>query len=96
MVTLQRDAEVGSHTLTWMRRIDEKLDRVIEILLRHETRLGRVERDVNEVKSDQILLENCLLNQMNEVLTITRRIDELTQKIDERLPPLDMNHNPAR
>ncbi len=64
----------------------------IEILSRHETRLGRIERDLNEVKSDQVLLENRLLNQMNEIPGATRRIDELASKIDERLPPSEPAH----
>lgn len=93
-MTTQTDSDVASHTLKWMRRIDEKfdrteakLDRVIDVLLRHETRLGRIERDLNEVKSDQVLLENRLLNQMNEILAATRRVDELASKIEDRFPP---------
>jgi monothiol glutaredoxin len=65
--------QVANVTFAYLRRIENQLTKVMEILLRHETRPGRVERDigevkrdVGEVKSDIVLLENRLLTQMNE------------------------------
>ena len=67
---------VASHTLVLLRTMDRKLDHVIETLSRHDVRLGRLERDVAEVKSDLVLLENRLLTQTNEILRIEHRLDE--------------------
>ena len=67
---------VASHTLVLLRTMDRKLDHVIETLSRHDVRLGRLERDVAEVKSDLVLLENRLLTQTNEILRIVHRLDE--------------------
>ncbi|WP_293810372.1 hypothetical protein [uncultured Bosea sp.] len=67
---------VASHTLVLLRTMDRKLDHVIETLSRHDVRLGRLERDVAEVKSDLVLLENRLLTQTNEILRIVYRLDE--------------------
>ncbi len=68
--------QVANHTFAYLRRIEKQLATVTEVLLRHETRLGRIERDVGEVKSDIVLLENQLLNRMNEILGIVRKVDE--------------------
>ena len=71
---------IASHTLAYLRRNEKRLEQMWEILLRHDTRLGRIERDVNEVKSDQVLLENRLLTQTNEILTVVHRIAEHQQR----------------
>ena len=49
---------------------------VIETLGRHDVRLGRLERDIGEVKSDLVLLENRMLTQTNEILRIVHRLNE--------------------
>lgn len=67
---------VASHTLVLVRTMDRKLDHVIGTLSRRDVRLGRLERDVAEVKSDLVLLENRLLTQTNEILRIVHRLDE--------------------
>ncbi len=43
----------------WMRRMeqkadrtDDKVDRVLEIMARNEIRMGRIERDLSEIKLD--------------------------------------------
>jgi hypothetical protein len=78
---------LASHTLAYLRRIEKRLEQMWEVLLRHDTRLGRIERDVNEVKSDQVLLENRVLTQTNEILTVVHRIDEHQQRLDQIDPP---------
>lgn len=85
------DAEkVASLTFASLRRIEKSLDLVMETLLRHDTRLGRVERDVGElrrdlgelrrdiaeVRSDLVLTENRILTQANEILRIVHRLDD--------------------
>jgi hypothetical protein len=54
-------------TLVHLRRIDQTLQRMFKVLERHDTRLGRIERDIAELKSDQILTENRMLNRVNEI-----------------------------
>jgi hypothetical protein len=49
---------------------------VSEVLLRHETRLGRIERDFGEMKSDLVMLENQILSRMNGIFNVTRMIEE--------------------
>ncbi len=70
--------EVANLTLAHLRRIESQLAKMMDVMLRHETRLGRIERDVNEVKSDLVLLENRLLTQTNELLQLVQRMDEST------------------
>ena len=41
---------VADVTLMHLRRMDQTLSRVLEVLERHETRMGRVERDLLELK----------------------------------------------
>ena len=83
---------VASHTLAYLRRIEKRLEHVWEVLLRHDTRLGRIERDVNEVKrdvnevkSDIVLLENRTLTQANEILGFVREIQTVDGKLDQVL-----------
>ena len=84
--------QIASHTFAYLRRIEKKIESVdaqvqsvSSILLRHETRLSRIERDIGEVKSDLVLLENQILNRMNEIFQVTRRLDGH----EERLAKLD-------
>ena len=62
---------VADLTLAHVRKIDQTVSRIWEALNRHDTRMGRVERDllelkrdIGELKNDQILMENRLLNRM--------------------------------
>ena len=62
---------VADLTLAHVRKIDQTVSRIWEVLERHDTRMGRVEReilevrrdigelkrDIGELKSDQILME---------------------------------------
>ena len=62
----QYDAgKVASHTLALLRSLDKKVDLVLETQGRHTERLGRLERDLTEVKSDIALLENKVLSAPN-------------------------------
>jgi hypothetical protein len=80
---------VADLTLAHVRKIDQTLSRVWEVLERHETRMSRVERDVlelkrdiGELKSDQILMENRLLNRMDEILKLTTRVEGHNRRLD--------------
>lgn len=70
------DPTVANHTLVLLRSMDRKLDHVIETLGRHDVRLGRLERDLGEVKTDLVLIENRMLPQTNEILRIVHRLDQ--------------------
>ena len=67
---------VADLTLMHLRRMDQSLSRVLEVLERHDIRLGRIERDILEVKNDQISMENRLLNRLNEILDLDRRVED--------------------
>ena len=76
-------AKVASHTLAFLRSLDRKMDLVLETQARHTERLGRLERDVaevrrdlTEVRSDIALLENKTLSAQTEILTILHRLDQ--------------------
>ena len=96
---------VADLTLAHVRKIDQTVSLIWEVLNRHDTRLGRVERDflelrrdigelkrdIGELKSDQILMENRLLNRMDETLTLRARIEDH----DERLDALEARFEPT-
>src|SRR5262245_26705205 len=89
--------QVASFTLAYLRRLDKNVNTVMEILLRHDTRLGRVERDIGELKrdisevkrdigevnSDIVLLENRILTQANENLRAVEQLDEHQRRLDK-------------
>jgi hypothetical protein len=68
-------AKVASHTLAYLRSHDKKLDLILETLNRHTERLGRLERDISEMKGDIALLENKVLTAQTEMLGILHRLD---------------------
>ena len=79
---------VADLTLMHLRRIDQTQSRILEVLERHETRLGRIERDVldvrrdiGELKSDQVLMENRMLSRMNEILRLAERVDDHEERL---------------
>ena len=85
--------QIASVTFAYLRRIENQLGKMMEVLLRHETRLGRVERDIGEVKrdigevkSDVVLLENKMLTQTNEIIAVVQRVDEQTRRLDTVAP----------
>ncbi len=85
--------QVASATFAYLRRIENQMKPMMEVLLRHDTRLGRVERDigevkrdVGEVKGDIVLLENKMLSQTNQILSVVERIDEHQRRLDSVSP----------
>jgi hypothetical protein len=75
-------------TLMHLRRMDQTMSRVLEVIERHDVRLGRIEKSILEIKSDQILMENQLLNRMNEILDVVRRVDEHQERLDRLEQPI--------
>ena len=93
---------VADLTLAHVRKIDQTVSRVWEVLERHDTRMGWVERDllelkrhigevkrdIGELKSDQILMENRMLSRMNEILDLARRVDEHDRRLETLEQPV--------
>jgi septal ring factor EnvC (AmiA/AmiB activator) len=76
-------AKVASHTLAFPRSLDRKMDLVLETQARHTERLGRLERDVaevrrdlTEIRSDIALLENKTLSAQTEIVSILHRLEQ--------------------
>ncbi len=90
-------AKAASHTPAFLRSLDRKMDLVLEAQARHTERLGRLERDVSEVrrdpteiKSDIALLENKTLSAQTEIVSILHRLEEaatLSSEHSEVAPP---------
>jgi predicted nucleic acid-binding Zn-ribbon protein len=90
-------AKVASHTLAFLRSLDRKMDLVLETKARHTERLGRLERDVaevrrdlTEVRSDIALLENKTLSAQTEIVSILHRLEQpsaLSTEHVEAAPP---------
>lgn len=85
-MTSEKDENPDSHTFAYFRKLERLIEqgnntteRVLETLLRHDTRLGRIERDISEMKSDMVLMENQMLNRMNEILDLTRKIEDIRE-----------------
>ena len=87
---------VADLTLAHVRKIDQTVSHIWEVLQRHDTRMGRVERDVlelrrdigelkrdvGEVRSDQVLMENRLLSRMDDIMKLTARLEEHDQRLE--------------
>jgi predicted nucleic acid-binding Zn-ribbon protein len=87
-------AKVASHTLAFLRSLDRKMDLVLETQARHTERLGRLERDVSEVRrdlteirSDIALLENKTLSAQTEIVSILHRLEEAAKLSSEHSAP---------
>ena len=91
-------AKVASHTLAYLRSLDRKVDLVLETQARHTERLGRLERDVaevrrdlTEIRSDIALLENKTLYAQTEIVSILHRLEGAAAPSGEHLeaaPPI--------
>jgi acetylglutamate synthase len=84
-------AKVASHTLAFLRSLDRKMDLVLETQARHTERLGRLERDVaevrrdlTEIRSDIALLENKTLSAQTEIVSILHRLEQAAAPSTER------------
>ncbi|RXH37243.1 MULTISPECIES: hypothetical protein [Bradyrhizobium] len=64
-------AKVASHTLAFLRSLDRKMDLVLETQARHTERLGRLERDVAEVRRDLTEIKSDIALPENKTLTAT-------------------------
>jgi chromosome segregation ATPase len=78
-------AKVASNTLAYLRSLDRKIDVVLQTQARHTERLGRLERDVaevrrdlTEVRGDIALLENKTLSTQTEILSILHRLEQVS------------------
>jgi multidrug resistance efflux pump len=84
-------AKVASHTQAFLRSLDRKMDLVPENQARHTERLGRLERDVadvrrdlTEIRSDIALLENKTLSAQTEIVSILYRLEQAAAPSIER------------
>jgi|tagenome__1003787_1003787.scaffolds.fasta_scaffold19317865_1 hypothetical protein len=86
--------QVASITFAYLRRIENQLGKVMEVLLRHDTRIGRVERDVGEVKRDIAELKSEIMRDIrelksdmmvmeNRLLTQSNEILTVVQRVDD-------------
>ena len=85
--------QFASATFAYLRHIENQMKQMMVLLLRHDTPLGRVERDISEVKrdvgelkSDIVLLENKMLSQTNQILAVVERIDEHQHRLNTISP----------
>jgi hypothetical protein len=81
------DAEavrVADFTHAWMRRVDDKLDKILEVPVRHEARITRLERDVSEVKLDFGSLDGRLLSLRTDKLRIADSVDAMNLKLEAK------------
>jgi hypothetical protein len=80
---------VADLTLAHVRKIDQTVSFIWEVVQRHDTRMGRIERDllelkrdIGELKSDQVLMENRLLNRMDENLKLRTRVEDHDERLE--------------
>jgi hypothetical protein len=80
---------VADLTLAHVRKIDQTVSFIWEVVQRHDTRMGRMERDllelrrdVGELKSDQVLRENRLMNRMDENLKLRTRVEDHDERLE--------------
>ena len=73
----------------WMRRMEQKADRtddrvdgILEILARNEVRMGRIERDVSEVKLDFSSFDARLVSFTTEMLRLAESLDGADLKLE--------------
>lgn len=91
--------EVADFTHAWMRRVeqmlgnnDKKLDKILDILVRHETRITRMERDVGELKYDMTNVDGHLVTFTTDMLKLVDKIGSLEAKmdlVDQRVARID-------
>jgi hypothetical protein len=80
--------EADNLTLRYLRTMRRDITVVLEnqardrtlitrLAARMDQSVGEIRRDISDLRSDVVLLENGLLNRHNEILSIIRRIDDL-------------------
>jgi hypothetical protein len=91
--------QVASITFAYLRRIENQLGKMMEVLLRHDTRIGRVERDMRELKRDIAELKGDIMRDIgdlksdmmmieNRLLTQSNEILPIVQRVDDHQPRL--------
>lgn len=75
-------SEIQSLTLEQLRAVRREQRLLFDAATAHSERLGRVARDLNELKSDMVLMENKWFSADGHVINIDRKIEALTEKID--------------
>jgi len=75
--------KVANLTLLQLRRMDERMTTLMDIVLRHDERLARLERDIGEtrrdigeIRCDMVLMENRLINHSQRILNEVSRLEE--------------------
>jgi hypothetical protein len=92
--------QVASITFAYLRRIENQLGKMMEILLRHDTRIGRVERDMGELKRDIAELKSDIMRDIgelksdmmmieNRLLTQSNEILAIVQRVDDHQQRLE-------
>lgn len=102
-------SNLASHTLTYLRRIDRRVDELTELFVRQQeliTRLDRdmregfsivhrdianLQRDVRELKSDMVLMENRVVTAVTGDHFVNARLDEH----EDRLTALEQQRPPS-
>jgi len=81
--------DAASHTLAWMRRLDKRVDHMTDVLVRHESRLARIDRDLSELnrdlgdlKVDFSSMEGRFLGITNDVIALRESVDNLVIRAD--------------
>jgi len=76
--------------IAYLGRLENQLDKMMELLLRQETRIGRIEhevgeakRDIVEVKSDAKMLKNTMVSATSEILSLVMRIDDRQRRLQK-------------
>lgn len=69
-----------------LRLHDQKLDLILEALNRNSESLGRLERDVSEMKADFALLKNRILDAQATTLGLLHQLDDAVSIADRTDP----------
>jgi Mg2+ and Co2+ transporter CorA len=93
--------QVANITFAYLRRIENQLGKIMEVLLRHDTRIGRVERDTGELKRDIAELKGDMMRDVgelksdmmmmmeNRLLTQSNEILTVVQRVDDHQQRLE-------
>jgi hypothetical protein len=101
MAETDSPTEIADFTHGWMRRVETKLDKVLEILVRPETRITRMERDIGEIKFDLTSFDTRMVTLTTDMLRLTDKVDSIdrrTEATDRRVANIEgkLNISAAR
>jgi predicted nuclease with TOPRIM domain len=88
------DDRLASHTLAYLRRIDRRQAEFQELVFRQQELISRldrdmregfsiVQRDIRELRSDMVLMENRILTRINAEYELSSRISRLEDDMTE-------------